>query len=207
MMTERNPSSSHAISLERDRPFKHLTLTERKVLKWMAEGYTNEAIGGTLFLQEKTVENHINTIYHKAGITDDPNYNQRVICVLALMKHTPGFNPGLKSQLDSCTLVSLTPGQKQIINLVGLGLSNIAIAFRRQLSEKTVENAINQLLNERIPLELEAYNPRVTLAYLSQTRHMYDNGLGDTSVGPRTKHERTYVWPGPSHRHSPRRLN
>jgi DNA-binding NarL/FixJ family response regulator len=54
------------------RPGKELGLTEREaeILSLMADGRRNTEIARTLFLSEKTVRNHITSIFTKLGVTD-----------------------------------------------------------------------------------------------------------------------------------------
>ena len=46
---------------------KELTPRELEVLSWMAKGYRNHTIAEVLYLEPKTVERHINSIYSKLG--------------------------------------------------------------------------------------------------------------------------------------------
>lgn len=45
--------------------WKDLTAREMDVLRLLAAGYSNSAIAGTLFIDGKTVKNHINNLYQK----------------------------------------------------------------------------------------------------------------------------------------------
>ncbi|CCO07032.1 response regulator [Desulforamulus hydrothermalis] len=51
---------------------KHHLLTEREieVLKQVAKGQSNKAIAKTLFISEKTVKNHLTSIFNKIGVED-----------------------------------------------------------------------------------------------------------------------------------------
>ncbi|GAG50777.1 unnamed protein product, partial [marine sediment metagenome] len=52
-------------------PFlKQLTTRELEILSLLAQGYTNAAIAGTLFIDIKTVEHHLNSMYSK--LKSDP---------------------------------------------------------------------------------------------------------------------------------------
>ena len=54
-------------------PFlKQLTTRELEILSLLAQGYTNSAIAGTLFIDIKTVEHHLNSMYSK--LKSDPDY-------------------------------------------------------------------------------------------------------------------------------------
>src|SRR5262245_49171936 len=59
---------------------------EREVLGLMAEGRTNTAIGGQLFLSERTVEGNVRRIFDKLGLADTPQDNRRVLAVLAFLR-------------------------------------------------------------------------------------------------------------------------
>jgi len=66
----------------RPSPFDDLTEREREVLSLIAEGLRNSAIAGRLHLSEKSVEKHINSIFTKLHLTDEPESNRRVRSVL-----------------------------------------------------------------------------------------------------------------------------
>jgi DNA-binding NarL/FixJ family response regulator len=54
-------------------PFlKQLTTRELEILSLLSQGYTNSAIAGTLFIDIKTVEHHLNSMYSK--LKADPEY-------------------------------------------------------------------------------------------------------------------------------------
>ena len=66
-------------------PLAQLTEREREVLSLMAEGYTNAALAQKLFVEERTVENHTNSIYAKLELTQSLGYHRRVQAVLAFV--------------------------------------------------------------------------------------------------------------------------
>lgn len=51
-------------------PFPQLSEREREVLKLAAQGCGNADIARRLFLSEKTVRNHVSSIFAKLGVTD-----------------------------------------------------------------------------------------------------------------------------------------
>ena len=59
-----------------------LTARERDVLSLVAEGLRNSAVAARLHLSEKSVEKHINSIFSKLGLADEPESNRRVRSVL-----------------------------------------------------------------------------------------------------------------------------
>ncbi|MGC1210125.1 MAG: response regulator transcription factor, partial [Micromonospora sp.] len=62
-----------------------LTGREREVLGLMAEGRSNGAIAGRLFVTEKAVSKHINSIFSKLGMPPSDDDNRRVLAVLAYL--------------------------------------------------------------------------------------------------------------------------
>jgi DNA-binding NarL/FixJ family response regulator len=52
----------------------------------MAEGRSNAAIAGRLFVTDKAVGKHINNIFAKLGLHLDVDDNRRVLAVLAYLK-------------------------------------------------------------------------------------------------------------------------
>ena len=69
-------------------PLAQLTEREREVLENMAQGKNNASIAKSLFLTERAVEKHINSLFHKLGLTEEPNVHRRVMAVLAFLRET-----------------------------------------------------------------------------------------------------------------------
>jgi len=63
-------------------PIKQLTPRERDVLREMAAGKSNAAIGGSLFLAERSVEKVIHSIFLKLGLTWETSVHKRVKAVI-----------------------------------------------------------------------------------------------------------------------------
>ena len=63
-------------------PLNELTPRERDVLREMAEGKNNAAIGEALFLSERSVEKVIHSIFLKFGLTWEPAVHKRVKAVV-----------------------------------------------------------------------------------------------------------------------------
>jgi DNA-binding CsgD family transcriptional regulator len=69
----------------REPPLAVLTPREREVLGQMAEGRSNAAIAGRLFITEKAVSKHINNIFTKLELPPSDDDNRRVLAVLAYL--------------------------------------------------------------------------------------------------------------------------
>ena len=65
-----------------------LTAREQDVLRAMAEGRSNAAIGKELFLSAKTVETHIAAVFAKLGLPQSSDDNRRVLAVLTYLRET-----------------------------------------------------------------------------------------------------------------------
>lgn len=63
-----------------------LTDRERDVLKLMAEGRSNSAIGSSLHLSEKTVEGHVRSIFMKLELEPTDEDHRRVRAVLTYLR-------------------------------------------------------------------------------------------------------------------------
>jgi DNA-binding NarL/FixJ family response regulator len=59
-----------------------LTARELETLGEMAQGKNNAAIAAALFLSERAVEKHTNSIFSKLGLTEEEDVNRRVKAVL-----------------------------------------------------------------------------------------------------------------------------
>ncbi len=67
-------------------PLQSLTAREREVLELMAQGRTNAAIAGALFIGVGAVEKHISSIFGKLGLDDAAGDHRRVLAVLAWLQ-------------------------------------------------------------------------------------------------------------------------
>ena len=70
---------------DQDEPMGRLTAREREVLGLMAEGRSNAAIAGRLFITEKAVSKHSNAIFTKLDLAVSDDDNRRVLAVLAYL--------------------------------------------------------------------------------------------------------------------------
>ncbi|MPZ79168.1 MAG: hypothetical protein GEV28_01715 [Actinophytocola sp.] len=69
-------------------PLSVLTARELDVLREMAQGRTNAGVEQTLHLSASTVEKHVNSIFGKLGLADEP-VHRRVAAVLAFLRERP----------------------------------------------------------------------------------------------------------------------
>ena len=87
-----DPKVVEALVAAKDRmahsPLGLLTDREREVLSLMAQGMNNAAIAKTLFLTERAVEKHINSMFHKLDLTEEHDVHRRVMAVLAFLRET-----------------------------------------------------------------------------------------------------------------------
>lgn len=71
-------------------PVADLTDREREVLGEMAQGRSNAAIAEALFLSERAIEKHINSIFTKFGLLPEKATNRRVRAVLMFLTENGG---------------------------------------------------------------------------------------------------------------------
>ena len=67
-------------------PLEELTEREHEVLALLAEGLSNRAISERLVVTQRTVESHVNQIFQKLGLRDDPASHRRVLAVLTYLR-------------------------------------------------------------------------------------------------------------------------
>lgn len=66
-------------------PLGRLTEREMEVMSEVAKGKTNSAIAETLFLSERSIEKHINSIFTKLDLLPEKETNRRVRAVLMFL--------------------------------------------------------------------------------------------------------------------------
>lgn len=71
-------------------PLVRLTPRETEVLSEMAQGRSNASIAAQLVLSERAVEKHINSIFSKLNLTEEPQVNRRVKAVLLFLSSQGG---------------------------------------------------------------------------------------------------------------------
>jgi DNA-binding NarL/FixJ family response regulator len=69
-------------------PLAGVTDREREVLENMAQGKNNASIAKSLFLTERAVEKHINSLFHKLGLSEETDVHRRVMAVLAFLRES-----------------------------------------------------------------------------------------------------------------------
>jgi DNA-binding NarL/FixJ family response regulator len=62
-----------------------LTPRESEILGEMAQGKSNSAIAAALFVTERAVEKHTNSIFAKLGLSEEKDVNRRVKAVLVYL--------------------------------------------------------------------------------------------------------------------------
>jgi DNA-binding NarL/FixJ family response regulator len=87
-----DPKVVEALVSAKDRmahsPLATLTDREREVLQHMAQGQNNASIAKSLFLTERAVEKHINSLFHKLGLSEETDVHRRVMAVLAFLRES-----------------------------------------------------------------------------------------------------------------------
>jgi DNA-binding NarL/FixJ family response regulator len=66
-------------------PVARLTPREREILGEMAQGRNNASVAASLFLTERAVEKHINSIFSKLGLSEEKDVHRRVKAVLLFL--------------------------------------------------------------------------------------------------------------------------
>ena len=70
----------------RQNPVANLSPREREVLSLVAEGLSNKAIAGRLFVTERTVEAHVTQIFLKLDLAESSDSHRRVLAVLTFLR-------------------------------------------------------------------------------------------------------------------------
>lgn len=71
-------------------PLERLTAREREVLTEVAKGGSNSAIADNLYLSERAIEKHINSIFTKLNLLPEKETNRRVRAVLMFLAEETG---------------------------------------------------------------------------------------------------------------------
>ncbi|AOS61465.1 LuxR C-terminal-related transcriptional regulator [Actinoalloteichus hymeniacidonis] len=83
--TAMDPEVISQLLATKPEPLGRLTPREREVLALMAEGRSNAAIAGRLFISENAVGKHTNNIFSKLGLPPSEDDNRRVRAVIAYL--------------------------------------------------------------------------------------------------------------------------
>ena len=78
---------------QRSSAIERLTPREREVLDQMAQGRNNAGIAQALFLSERAVEKHINSLFSKLGLGSEVDVHRRVTAVLLYLAEEGGEHP------------------------------------------------------------------------------------------------------------------
>jgi DNA-binding NarL/FixJ family response regulator len=70
---------------EKNSGLTSLTTREAEILSEMAQGKSNAAIATSLFVTERAVEKHINSIFAKLSLSEEKDVNRRVKAVLVFL--------------------------------------------------------------------------------------------------------------------------
>jgi DNA-binding NarL/FixJ family response regulator len=70
-------------------PLRFLTPRELDVLGEIARGKNNAGVGAALGLSERMVEKHINSLFARLGLTEEPDVHRRVSAVLLYLAERP----------------------------------------------------------------------------------------------------------------------
>jgi DNA-binding NarL/FixJ family response regulator len=71
-------------------PLERLTSRETEVLAEIAQGKNNAAVAASLVLSERAVEKHINSLFSKLGLSEEPEVHRRVKAVLLYLAEEGG---------------------------------------------------------------------------------------------------------------------
>jgi DNA-binding NarL/FixJ family response regulator len=83
-----------ARSRPKESPLRFLTPRESEVLAEIARGKNNAAVAASLGLSERAVEKHINSLFAKLHLTEEPDVHRRVKAVLLYLSERPEAGEG-----------------------------------------------------------------------------------------------------------------
>lgn len=138
-----------------------LSLREQAVLALMAQGLSNRTIARQLLIKREAVDNHISSLFSKLGANeeDDLEKKPRSKAVLQYIAEHPDFHNPLR---DHQPLKPFSGREKEVLVLVGQGLSNQEISQRLFIVQKTLGRHINSIL-VKLGVDHEKQSPRIMM--------------------------------------------
>ncbi|MEU3984063.1 LuxR C-terminal-related transcriptional regulator [Streptomyces sp. NPDC026672] len=130
-------------------PAAKLTCRELDVLSLLARGLSNRLIARKLDISDKTVKNHLSSIYFKIGATHRTEaalYARRVGLTGPgdVAPSAPASAPVPEEDAPPAD-PALTARERGVLRLLARGLSNRLIARKLDISEKTVKNHLSSI--------------------------------------------------------------
>ena len=131
--TVRRVASHHLRGLRVTEPglpggWESLTDRQREIAGLAAEGHSNRTIASTLFISERSVQGHVTRVLRSLGVSSRSSL-------------PAAAGPDL---IDEPT--ALTERLREVAELIALGQSNATIAERLEISIKTVEKHVSEIL-------------------------------------------------------------
>jgi DNA-binding NarL/FixJ family response regulator len=132
-----------------EEPAAKLTCRELDVLRLLTEGLSNRLIARSLDISEKTVKNHLSSIYLKIGATDRTQAalyarHAGLTDLWEAAPSTPASAPVPENDSPPAG-PALTAREWGVLRLLARGLSNRLIARSLDISEKTVKNHLSSI--------------------------------------------------------------
>ncbi len=119
-----------------------LTCRELDVLRLLARGLSNRLIARLLDISEKTVKNHLSSIYLKIGAT---HRTQAALYARHVDLTDPGETAPFAPLPEKDAPPALTAREQSVLRLLAVGLSNRIIAQKLDISENTVKNHLSSI--------------------------------------------------------------
>jgi DNA-binding NarL/FixJ family response regulator len=119
-----------------------LTSRELDVLRLLARGSSNRIIARKLDISEKTVKNHLSSIYCKIGATDR---TQAALYARRIDLTDPEETVPFARLAEDDAPAALTARERGVLRLLARGSSNRIIARKLDISEKTVKNHLSSI--------------------------------------------------------------
>ncbi|MGK8521355.1 LuxR C-terminal-related transcriptional regulator [Nocardia asteroides] len=126
-----------------EQPLGHdLSEREFEVLRLVARGMTNPEIGTELGISERTVQAHLSRIYRKLG-TDGRMETTATLVQAGLL---PGEHEVDRSRPDrDYSRSQFTEREREVLDLVGKGLTNPEIVAALEISDSTVKSHLTNI--------------------------------------------------------------